>query len=475
VSSKLSYVGALVGVGVIVYGCSGSSVEHRAHPTPVASGGRSGAGAANGGDSGAETHAGAPANGAKGGSGGTAGTGAHGGTAGKGGRGGSAGRAGGGRGGSAGKGGRGGTAGTVSSGAGAGNGSACVPFETGGNGSGGENCGVTEVDACCVGHGTWDTTSTYYATSQPACGDSRTCELHVCVQNGCQDTSHRVYQDLRCCTDDRWHVVTGNSQYVINADDTWSTPPLGSPLSPPCGGTALPSAHALHFDGGSSLELPVHGSARHVELWFRTSTATGPLLSSTTSAHTLYLEAGHVCYYPDSSGGKLCSPEAGLANGQWHHAAYSADYTVDDHVAFGGLYVDGTLRAPDAPPTDTAPAGFTAGYGHIGASPDFVYFTGDLDEIRVWRAGRDAIAILDYYQTRFTDERMFGRLLGYWPLEEGGSATATANQAGEPIVLPPYCDESHQGGAGAGGAPAAPPQGRLNGFGGSPWIDGGAF
>jgi hypothetical protein len=257
-------------------------------------------------------------------------------------------------------------------------------------------------------------------------------------------------------------------------------------LSPPCGGTAFPSASALHFDGAGYLELATRGTSRtpSFELWFRTTEPTGPLLSSTTTAHTLYLSLGRVCFYPDSEMHELCTAADEFADGAWHHAAvavYDEDYFDPSYasVGFTALVVDGTVE-PQANIADAASvSSFTAGRGRIGASATLQSFTGDLDEIRIWTEPRDRFQLLDYSSTRLTAPVVMSRLLGYWPLEASASSTTTENLAA-PEPRNAGCDLDNpfpdSEAAGASGASSSP-DGVLVDFDltASPWLDAGAF
>lgn len=453
-------------VVVIAYGCVGeSSVApgSGAHTGVSANAGRVSMHAGEGGGSGE----GGRREPGRGGRGGSSGAEAKGGAGGKGGGGSSS------HGGNGGK----GVAGKPAGG-GSGNGGSGGKCETtddlhqvGGN----SGCDRDAVETCCTGDTSWPREEGYYDRDVPDCGEPRTCSAVVCLYDR-QDTTETVGIGLKCCEDKRWHFVRGEYQ-LADPGYTYQGLYEVEPLSPPCGGATWPSESALHFDGAGYLELPTRGTARtpSVELWFRTTEPSGPLLSSATTTYALYLSGGRVCFFPDVAA-EACTTAADYADGEWHHAAVTVD------VFDGGLtalVVDGTIEQRMAVDVDVEITAFTAGRGRLGASSTLAYFTGELDEIRAWDDPRDRFQLLDYQRTRLVDPVIAWRLLGYWPLEESGSAEITANLAA-PEKLVPSCEPGNpcpdEGASGAGGAPAAR-DGMLVDFdfSSSPWLDDGAF
>jgi len=321
--------------------------------------------------------------------------------------------------------------------------------------------GFTGVfDQCCVGD-SWGDDDEYYDSTPTSCGDARTCDIAIYL-GVCQDNGTITQLRSQCCADGRWHVVKGDHQYEPTPYVEYL---LEDQRSPACGGTVWHSSRALHFDGASYLELPVEVGTGYpeVEVWFRTSSPSGPLLAGTSREHRVYLSEGKLCF--DSAGANdltLCTSEASFADGAWHHAAHTRH----------GLYADGTMRVEgydfNDPENVTT---FRAGYNPVdGATPQ--YFAGDLDEIRIWRQHRHRTAILDYQATRLVDEGTRRRLFGYYPLEQSGSESTASNEA------LPYIKPDCEGiVAGAGGAEADLPGAALVGFDftTSPWIEPGAF
>jgi hypothetical protein len=392
----------------------------------------------------------------------------------------------GGKGGKGGSSGRGAVAGTTSlGGAGAGNSPICE--DTFGA------AGITDYvslddqrDGCCVGDAPWGADHDYYASDVAGCGEARTCRARVYRNDHCNDWVTALGVGTQCCADGRWHLVKYGYQ-LIDTEQEGPHELVASALSPACGGTAWSSARALHCDGASYLTLPAAADMGWpaIEIWFRTTEPTAPLLSSASTRATLYLQDGRLCFYPNVSPSELCTNEADLADGAWHHAAFSARGTPSSGYfgPFGGLYVDGELRVKG----ESADAGlsttFYAGFGRVGASTTMSYFTGELDEIRIWHQPRDPFEVLDYYATRLVDTDSRVQLAGYYPLEESGVTTTLDNQTAPSRPPPEMCGfetwgGGAGGGAGEGGAGGArQDQGELVGFSfsGSPWVEPGAF
>jgi len=448
------FVGSTVLVGWVAYGCGGESVGHLEN-------GR--AGAASSGKGGAGSTGGTSQSG-RGGRGGT-----------QAGRGGSVARGASGEPNGAADGGASTVGGTAAGRAGRGAGRGGTGDAPGGAGSGStpESCemssgsgGEAVHDPCCVGDAYGDSFE-YYASAAQACGEPRVCKVTIPGWLRCQDTAPAAQGRARCCSDGRWHLVAGNQQY--DADYNYSGE---SQLSPPCGGTVVPSSHALHLDGASYLELPLTYAADDVifELWFRTSAASGPLLGSVATPHRLYLSEGKLCFRASEGDSPLCTAQSTFADGAWHHAALSTG--TADSTPYGGLYADGTLRVASEAEYYTAIDHLRAGYGPLDDPNIATYFVGDLDEIRIWGDERHPYDILDFYATRLTGERTMAKLRGYFPLEESGTATTTQNLA---LDITYGCDGVPEEGAGGSGPEL--PNATLVGFSSatSPWIEPGAF
>jgi hypothetical protein len=217
---------------------------------------------------------------------------------------------------------------------------------------------------------------------------------------------------------------------------------------------------ALRFDGVDD-RVAIRGepggfrrNAFSEETWFRTRTSTGAMLEvhSTTARlgadRALFLSAGRACFYVYSPMRSSRCSTARYDDGAWHHIAGTIGPEGQT------LYVDGVVVSRTASVTRSAfdwDTELQLGYGHIGADTTLVHFEGELDEVRLWRITRTATDVRADYR-RAIDPMSLG-LIGYWRMDETGTATAARD------LSPARRD------------------GRLEAFGGqpSPWVSGGAF
>ena len=171
-------------------------------------------------------------------------------------------------------------------------------------------------------------------------------------------------------------------------------------------------------------------TAYSVELWFKTTVSEGNMFEVYDEAggadRFLSLNTGTVCFYVYAANGEpqVCST-ARYDDGAWHHAAGT--------LGSDGLnvYVDGVLAASSTAATMSAfGAGseFRLGMGHQYFVSPIVYFSGELDEVRLWSVERSAIDIATYY-AQSIDPATPG-LQGYWHLDETGTASTTADATG---------------------------------------------
>jgi hypothetical protein len=213
---------------------------------------------------------------------------------------------------------------------------------------------------------------------------------------------------------------------------------------------------ALSFAGDDDLvAFPTASGAANeaaysVELWFRTTSATGMLFEVYGSGadRSLYVSAGKVCFYVYAPAyNEICTAAATYADGQWHHAAGTLG-TGGQHLYVDGVAGPSTTVTASAFTSDT---GFRAGYGYIGPNGPLTYFTGTIDEIRVWSVER-SLADIASNRARSIDPGTSG-LQGYWKLDESGAASM------------------------ANDSTAAGNDGTLTGFvfSPSPWVAAGAF
>jgi hypothetical protein len=164
--------------------------------------------------------------------------------------------------------------------------------------------------------------------------------------------------------------------------------------------------NALTFDGVDDyLSTPIQQSNPSVftlSMWFKTSSITGGLLMgygnlrsglSSSYDRNIYMNnAGQIYFGCFSGSAKTVNSTASYNDGAWHHVA----------VALSGagmvLYVDGSLAGSDA--TVTSGENFI-GYWRIGSDkltgwpsvPTSTYFSGQLDDIRVYDNALSAVDI----------------------------------------------------------------------------------
>jgi PKD repeat protein len=141
-----------------------------------------------------------------------------------------------------------------------------------------------------------------------------------------------------------------------------------------------------------------------LETWFRTSTASGKMIgfgnngsitgNSSTYDQSLYLSGGRVSWSVFDSAMRTIQSPGTYADGNWHHTVATLG---PDGMK---LYVDGALVAPRAAPTNAR--GFY-GYWKIGgdSTPSGnTGFTGDLDEVAIYKTVLPAAKVTRHYQLR---------------------------------------------------------------------------
>ena len=151
-------------------------------------------------------------------------------------------------------------------------------------------------------------------------------------------------------------------------------------------------------------------------------------LAASFNGYNLFVAAGHVrAWYFQSPGTNIWGGGNGLdggfvADGQWHHVAFTVDASV------GQLYVDGALK-------DTKPWAGTAGVTttaeplRLGLYPGVVgssnYFQGTLDEVQLWNVARSQAQIqAGIYLPLKGDE---AGLIAYYRFNEAPGTVTTTN------------------------------------------------
>ncbi|MFL0021367.1 LamG-like jellyroll fold domain-containing protein [Streptomyces sp. NBUL23] len=179
---------------------------------------------------------------------------------------------------------------------------------------------------------------------------------------------------------------------------------------------------ALQFNGtsnylnlGDAPKLKFQGRAYAVEAWVKPGAAGGPVLarwSGTAGQGGFQLRiTGTGQAALDHSGGTLTSLQ-NIPADTWAHIAASFDGTT------ATLYIDGAFSGDKALPT----TGDGSALLHIGAKPGGPYYSGTIDEVRIWNRARGRSEIAD--SSRY---RLIGNepgLAAYYRFDEGSGTTA---------------------------------------------------
>ncbi|MFE7131708.1 LamG-like jellyroll fold domain-containing protein [Streptomyces sp. NPDC057638] len=161
---------------------------------------------------------------------------------------------------------------------------------------------------------------------------------------------------------------------------------------------------ALRFNGtnnylnmGDAPGLKFRGGAYTVEAWVKPKAAGGPVLARGSGAgggfQLRITGTGQVAL--DHSGGTVTSDRAITAD-TWAHIAASFDGTT------ATLYIDGAFSGTKA----LASSGDGTALLHIGAKPGGPFYSGDIDEVRIWNRAR--------HQKEIAEELAY-RLIGSEP------------------------------------------------------------
>ena len=169
---------------------------------------------------------------------------------------------------------------------------------------------------------------------------------------------------------------------------------------------------ALAFDGvndylSTALSISVPNFIT-LSLWFKTTTTTGGKLigfgntqtgqSGSYGRHLYMNNAGKIYFSSDFGGENTISTPFSYNDDCWHHAA--ATFSSEGMM----LYVDGALQASN-PAVISSPGGVDGKYCRIGfdniagwpSAPSSYYFSGQLDDIRVYDIALSASDIASLY------------------------------------------------------------------------------
>ncbi|MFM8930712.1 MAG: beta strand repeat-containing protein, partial [Gemmataceae bacterium] len=189
------------------------------------------------------------------------------------------------------------------------------------------------------------------------------------------------------------------------------------------------NSYSLNFSGSSYVPVPSNtsyptGNSQYtLEAWIKPTThgVNGIVgwgtWGSTNQTNALRLNSnGQIVNYWWNN--DLYATPGNLADGNWHHVAATFDGT------YRRIYVDGVLLASDTPTGHNVPS--TASNVRIGTTNNTEYFSGGIDDVRVWNRARTASEIAN---TRLTQvDGATSGLVAYYRFNEG-SGTVAANSA----------------------------------------------
>ncbi len=235
----------------------------------------------------------------------------------------------------------------------------------------------------------------------------------------------------------------------------------GHDLTLPDGSAVVPPAHALHFDGSTSIasQANLDLGSHTVEAWIRTSDAAGGWdggIFSTKgndptaqwvqmSVYDGKLEAEVKSTSASATAGfaygKSYLGSTNIADGLWHNVAYSVDIANNSLT----LYVDGVQEST------TTFGGWDGDISGLSVSAlaqigtmrdDYAKFTGDIADVQVWDGALSADQIQQNMNTEPTGSET--GLLANWRLDDASGATTLVDAHNNliPLVVPP---ETHDG------------------------------
>ena len=222
--------------------------------------------------------------------------------------------------------------------------------------------------------------------------------------------------------------MVSSTMYTRTVALSGSTPPLSAGLA----------GAALQFDGATNYVTVAHHPALNafpftVEAWIKTTQATGnaalvnKYANGSFNGWQMSLRDGKISgsYFGDGAnfvddGGSGAFSSGMIADGNWHHVAFTVD------VLGGKLYVDGNLKSTlvwMGTPTAATTSQNVAFGGLPGVSASA--FAGQMDEVRLWNTARTAFQI--YSNRKATQKENEKGLVAYYRFDEGkGTTTADA-------------------------------------------------
>jgi alpha-tubulin suppressor-like RCC1 family protein len=199
------------------------------------------------------------------------------------------------------------------------------------------------------------------------------------------------------------------------------------------------AGYALSFNGASNVVTVANQSVLNlypltISAWIKTTQTNNgygsgiinKFVSDSGNGYQLFLYSGHIhaWYFQSPSayiynGGQQGMDGGLVADGRWHQVAFVVD------VNGGRIFVDGTLTASlpwtGTPGPTTTSQPLTLGYYHGGSANE--YYSGLLDDVRIWNVARSQAQIQADMMHRLTGTEP--NLIAYWKLDDGTGATAT--------------------------------------------------
>ena len=161
-----------------------------------------------------------------------------------------------------------------------------------------------------------------------------------------------------------------------------------------------------------------------VECRFKTTNNTGnnQTLVSKQGAYALFISSNYLLVY--LPGGLVINSGVLVNDGKWHHAALVFQYGITNGSK---LFLDGTPINNAFTYTNTDQTGLF----RIGALSYGEWFSGSIDEVRVWSSVLSDAVILSNYTSINVSPTSSG-LTGYWKLNEGSGTVANNSVSGQP-------------------------------------------
>jgi len=192
--------------------------------------------------------------------------------------------------------------------------------------------------------------------------------------------------------------------------------------------------NCLQFDGTDDyVQVADHSSidfgtgSLTIEFWMKTTSSTGTIINkkagSGTAGFRVFLANGSINVQYNSNTAQQYGANNLVNNGVWHHIAivcYPTTNEDDDDVYAISVYYDGIFSS-------TTVHGYLASmdnaeYLFIGKSWTGSFYTGYLEEVRVWNIARNQTQIQSNIYTQISGSAT--GLKAYWRFNESSGATA---------------------------------------------------